>query len=567
MARKSRKNIGIAIETKPEAEGLCPTGIYVRLSIENSGKDDAGNSIENQTSLCREYLSEHPDLKLYEIYTDNGEKGTDFDRPEFNRMMKDARTGKIKCIIVKDLSRFGRDYIETGNYLEKIFPFLGIRFVSVTDQYDSTLAEDAEEALLIPLKNMINEMYAKDISRKIITAFRARQEKAEVLPAFAPYGYVKSKTRKYRYEVDEEVADYVRMMFEWKAAGVSHAEISNRLNDMGAVTPARRKVDLGIWHAEKYKHTYWHGRTITDILTNPTYTGCIVYGRNPKSLYEGIKMHHAPKEEWRIMPDMHEAIVSQELFDKVQDIFEKNKRVIDEKTSASKELRVGIVNLFQKKIYCGDCGKRMRFIRAQENGRKNYSSFACGGYIDSNYRKCSRHHIRYEAVCEAVLSAVKEQIAVCSDMEKLFNSLKHGTKHKTVFEQYSGKIAYLTAELTKLNIRREQLYENVVEGLLDEEEYQFAKNRYSKEAEELSMELATWKNRKEALDKAFTFDSDWTRAVKAVGEEPVLTQELVDSFVERVLIYEDKRVEVVFRYAESRNEMVCILEEMKKEEM
>lgn len=512
-------------------------------------------------------MSEHPDLKLYEIYTDNGEKGTDFDRPAFNRMMKDARTGKIKCIIVKDLSRFGRDYIETGNYLEKIFPFLGIRFVSVTDQYDSALAEDAEEALLIPLKNMINEMYAKDISRKIITAFRARQEKAEVLPAFAPYGYVKSKTRKYRYEIDEEVADYVRMMYEWKAEGVSHAEICSRLNDMGAVAPARRKYDLGIWHAEKYKHTYWHGRTLIDILTNPTYTGCIVYGRNPKSLYEGIKMYHAPKEEWRIIPDMHEAIVSQELFDKVQEIFAKNKRVIDDKTSASKEFRESIVNLFQKKIYCGDCGKRMRFARMKANGKKNYNSYACGGYIDSNYRNCSRHTIRYEVVCEAVLSAVKEQIAICSDMEKLLSHLKHGTMHKTVYEQYNGKISYLTAEITKLNIRREQLFENMVEGILDEEEYQFAKCQYAKEAERLSGELELWKKKKETLDKAFEFDTDWTRAVMAVGEEPVLTQELVDSFVERVLIYEDKRVEVIFRYADSRSAMVCILEEMQKEEV
>mgnify|MGYP000010709286 FL=1 len=161
---------------------------------------------------------------------------------------------------------------------------------------------------MIPLKNMINDVYAKDISRKIITSFRARQEKGEFLPAFAPYGYVKSKEVAYRYEVDQETAPYVRMIFEWKAEGVSHNEICKRLNDMGAVTPARRKIDLGIWRAEKYKHTVWHGRTIIDIMKNPTYTGCIVYGRIPKSLYEGIKMHRAPEEEWRYVPDAHERL-------------------------------------------------------------------------------------------------------------------------------------------------------------------------------------------------------------------------------------------------------------------
>ena len=177
---------------------------------------------------------------------DDGISGTTFDRPGFQKMEEMIENGEIGTVIVKDLSRFGRNYLEAGEYLEKIFPFMGVRFISITDGYDSLLSSDAEGALMIPLKNMMNDVYAKDISRKIITSFRARQEKGEYLPAFPPYGYVKSKTRAYRYEVDEKVAPYVRMIFEWKAAGVSHNEICRRLNDMGAVTPAKRKVELGI---------------------------------------------------------------------------------------------------------------------------------------------------------------------------------------------------------------------------------------------------------------------------------------------------------------------------------
>ena len=202
MARKSRKNTGAVIETPVQTSNYFSTAIYVRLSIENSGKDDDGDSIANQISFCKAYLAEHTDLKLYDIYEDNGEKGTNFDRPAFKRMMDDIRGGKVKCVLVKDLSRFGRDYIEAGEYLEKIFPFMGIRFISITDGYDSLTSDGAESALMIPLKNMINDVYAKDISRKIITSFRARQEKGEFLPAFAPYGYVKSKEVAYRYEVD-----------------------------------------------------------------------------------------------------------------------------------------------------------------------------------------------------------------------------------------------------------------------------------------------------------------------------------------------------------------------------
>ncbi len=293
--------------------------IYARLSRDDGDKLES-DSIINQKALIRDFLSKHPEIHAVSEKTDDGYSGVNFDRPAFQEKMDEIRSGKINCVVVKDLSRFGRNYIEAGQYLEKIFPFLGVRFISITDGYDSLTSDDAEGALMIPLKNMMNDVYAKDISRKIITSFRARQEKGEYLPAFPPYGYVKSKTRAYRYEVDEEVAPYVRMIFEWKAAGVSHNEICKRLNDMGAVTPAKRKVELGIWHAEKYKHTVWYGRTLIDILKNITYTGTLVYGKMPKSLYQGIKCHRAKPDEWRTIPDAHEAIISRELYDKVQEV-------------------------------------------------------------------------------------------------------------------------------------------------------------------------------------------------------------------------------------------------------
>lgn len=228
--------------------------IYARLSRDDGDKVES-DSITNQRALIRDFIAKHPEIRVVSEKTDDGFSGVNFERPAFREMMDEIRSGKVNCVVVKDLSRFGRDYIEAGQYLEKIFPFLGVRFISITDGYDSLTADDAEGALMIPLKNMINDVYAKDISRKIITSFRARQEKGEFLPAFAPYGYVKSKTVQYRYEVDPETAPYVKLIFEWKAEGVSHNEICRRLNERGAVTPARRKVELGIWRAEKYKHT------------------------------------------------------------------------------------------------------------------------------------------------------------------------------------------------------------------------------------------------------------------------------------------------------------------------
>ena len=565
MARKSRKNTGAVIEAPVQISNYFPTAIYVRLSIENSGKDDDGDSIANQISFCKAYLAEHTDLKLYDIYEDNGEKGTNFDRPAFKRMMDDIRGGKVKCVLVKDLSRFGRDYIEAGEYLEKIFPFMGIRFISITDGYDSLTCDDAEGALMIPLKNMINDVYAKDISRKIITSFRARQEKGEFLPAFAPYGYVKSKEVAYRYEIDQETAPYVRMIFEWKAEGVSHNEICKRLNDMGAVTPARRKVDLGIWRAEKYKHTVWHGRTIIDIMKNPTYTGCIVYGRIPKSLYEGIKMHRAPEEEWRYVPDAHEPIISQELFDKVQKMFADRAEKFKAKMDENAPLRELVTNHFKGKIYCGDCGKRMRFVKPTDKRYpvdQDHAVYVCGGYLDSGYSRCSRHSIRYPVVADAVLAAINMQLELALKQEQLIRQMRGSAREKNLIDKYVGQINYLSQELKKTNSKREALFENFAEGILDEAEYQFAKKKYDEEAKEIEKKLTVEKAKKVQLDDILSLSNEWLEAIHKAENVTEIDAGLVKHLVSSVKIFEDNRVEVELYFGDQRNIFNRIIAEM-----
>lgn len=565
MARKSRKNVEVIVETPIQENIYLDTAIYVRLSIENSGKNDDGDSIENQISFCKAYLNEQLDLKLHDVYADNGEKGTNFDRPEFNRMMDDVRNGKVKCIIVKDLSRFGRDYIETGHYLEKIFPFLGIRFISITDGYDSFSSDDAEDALLVPLKNMMNDVYAKDISRKIITSFRARQEKGEFLPAFAPYGYVKSETKAYRYEIDPVTAPYVKMIFEWKAEGVSHNEICKRLNAIGAVTPARRKVELGIWKAEKYKHTIWQGRSIIDIMKNPTYTGCIVYGRMPKSLYEGIKMHRASAEELRFIPNAHEPIVSQELFDKVQSIFVENAKNMNEKKAQSAEARAKIKDYFKGFIYCGDCGKKMRFIKPTDKKNpitQEYSYYVCGGYLDSGYRNCTRHTIRFTAVADTVLAVIKTQMEIALEQEKLIKRIRGSYQERSILDKYTGQVNYWSQELNKINSRRETLFENFADGLLNEAEYQFAKKKYDEEVEKIQKNFAAAKSKKQFLDEVLALDNDWIQSIHMMENCAHIDKRLVECFVKSIKVYEDNRIEIELKHMDSKMAFEQIVAEL-----
>lgn len=566
MARKSRKNTAVSVVPESVETKVFSTAIYVRLSVENSGKDDDGDSIENQTGICREYVDARPYLNLYGIYSDNGEKGWKFDRPEFTRMMDDVKAGKVDCIVVKDLSRFGRDYIETGNYLEKIFPFLGVRFISITDSYDSFSCDDAESALMVPLKNMVNDVYAKDISRKIITSFRQRQEKGDFLSGNTPYGYIKSETRQFRYEVDEKVAPYIRMLFEWKAEGVSHAEMARRLNEMGAVTPSMRKVELGIWHAEKYRHTVWGGRTLTDILTNPVYTGALVYGRMPKSLYEGIRVHRAPKEEWRILEGMHEPIVSRELFDRVQEIFDEHRKTIAEKYSKNEKNREGIDNRFRGRIVCGDCGKNMRFLRVQAKYRKGmYGTYTCGGYIDSRRARCSRHYIRASEVEDAVSAAIREQLAQAADMEETMARTKGGSGEKNRLDAFRARISRLVQEISKTNARRQGLYEDYVSGMLDEGEYQYARKEYEDRAGRLNRELDEARKEKEQFQAVFSRDNRWLRKIRMADGAAELTDEIIGELVDEVRIFEDRRVEIVFKYTEDRKKLETVLAEMEEE--
>ena len=567
MARKSRKNQTAQVKIPETAEARSfSTAIYVRLSIENSGKDDAGDSIENQTGICREYVEARPYLNLYGIYSDNGEKGWKFDRPEFTRLMDDVKSGKVNCIVVKDLSRFGRDYIETGNYLEKIFPFLGVRFISITDNFDSFTCDDAESALMIPLKNMVNDVYAKDISRKIITSFRQRQETGDFLPGNPPYGYIKSKERQFRYDVDEKVAPYIRMLFEWKAAGVSHAEMARRLNDMGAVTPARRKIELGIWHAEKYKHTVWGGRTLIDILTNPVYTGALVYGKIPKALYMGIRGHRVPKEEWRILEGMHEPIISKELFDRVQEIFDQNRKVVHEKYEANAVNREGIVKRFKGKIVCGDCGKNMRYSRNQPKKRQEmYGTYTCGGYIDSHRTKCSLHYVYASDVEAAVYAVIEGQLKLAADMEKVMDRLKGGSGERNRLEAFNVRTSNLMQEITKTNTRRQGLYENFVSGMLDESEYQYAKKEYDDRMSGLNRELDEARKEKEQFETVFSRDNKWLKGIHTADDASELTDEMISRLVDVVKIYEDSRVEVVLNYSDDRQKLAELLKELEAE--
>lgn len=296
---------------------LYRAGLYLRLSREDGGRKSA-HTIENQRELLLRYVASREDMEPAEIYIDNGCSGTDFERPAFRKMMGDIRAGKINCVVVKDLSRLGRNYLESGNYIENVFPLLHTRFVAVNDYYDSLNADRDENGVTVPLKNIINEIYARDISRKVSASLELKKNAGCYGGGYAPYGYKKSETRKGRYEADGEAAQVVKLIFEMRAEGMGYCAIARDLNGKGIKSPSAYRYEKGVAGNEKLKDALWKRDVIQSMVRDEVYLGSMVRGKTRSAFYRGEKRHAVPAEQWIVVRGVHEPIISEELFARVQ---------------------------------------------------------------------------------------------------------------------------------------------------------------------------------------------------------------------------------------------------------
>lgn len=318
MARKSRKNTQLrnaATKNYPNYKAA----IYARISVED--KDLEGSSIENQILIAKNYIENQSDLILIDTYIDNGQTGTNFNRPAFFRLLQDLESERINCMIVKDLSRFGRNYLETGRYLENIFPCKGVRFISVNDHFDSNFTEDCD-GFILSLKSILHDSYAKDISKKVTTAIDVKKKNGKFMNRIPPYGYVRSKSNPYKLEVSEAQAEIVRSIFRWRLEGLGPAVIARKLNEMEVPSWFRLRFLEG--HPDGRETALWHGSTVINILKNPCYLGCLVERKTQKALYKGGLTEVLPRENWNFIKNTHEPIIPPEIFYKVQEIQNRN---------------------------------------------------------------------------------------------------------------------------------------------------------------------------------------------------------------------------------------------------
>ena len=318
MARTKRKVNPLSVAPiKPKKEKIYRAGGYARLSVEDGGRAGA-DTIKTQEEMILHYIEAQPDMEFAGMYSDNGKSGTDFHRPEFERLLGDVKSGKINCIAVKDLSRFGRNYLEAGNYLERLFPLLGVRFVAVAEGFDSLTAEKGEEGYLIPLRNVMNEFYSRDISRKIGSALALRQQRGEFIGSWAPYGYRKCADNPRRIEPDPETAPVVKEIFDLFLSGAAYRQIAESLNRREIPSPARYRYQKGEAKARRYAGAVWKLPTIKNILSGEVYLGHMVQGRRRQSFYEGKGRQRIPQKEWVIVRGTHEALVDEGIFKRAQ---------------------------------------------------------------------------------------------------------------------------------------------------------------------------------------------------------------------------------------------------------
>ena len=550
MARKSRKNVILQENTAlpdKEKKVLFKAGLYARLSHEKEENIERG-TIETQMELMKNYVKDHEDIVIEEEYYDASFTGTNFERPDFKRMLEDAKTGRINCIIVKDLSRLGRNYVEMGNYIERVFPFLNVRFIAVTDDFDSFRPGTD---LMMPLKNIVNEFYAKDISKKVSTAHRRKWTTDEYMCGFAPYGYLKSKTEKNRIVVDEATAGNVRLIYKLFLEGKGYTPIAKYLNEQGIMSPLMYLKSLGYQQNVK-TNGVWTKTTVKSILTNQAYIGSAVHGKVVIEKYNNIPLHATDPSEWVIVENTHEPLVDKETFEKAQERVEEISDAYFAKEFTKHPPNEK--NLLKGKIVCGDCGKGMRL---SPRTTKSYVYF-CGTFSDGVNPACSRHRIDQEDVNKAVFAQISNHMRCCIDALSVIRELNARSSGLKKYDVYEKAITRQRRELEKVNRKFSELYGDYSEHLINESEYLTLKQQYLLKSEALKKEIDNLLVSQNLYSKNYKIDEDWENLINKYLKCRKLNKELADAFVDKVQVFEDGRISVNLIYDDCLEELLQI---------
>jgi DNA invertase Pin-like site-specific DNA recombinase len=527
MARISK--YATANAASAQKESFWRAGLYIRLSREDGDKPES-ESVASQKALLEGFLAQREDLRLYDYYIDDGWSGTDFDRPSFQRMLADVTGKKINCVVVKDLSRFGRNYVEAGKYLETVFPLFGVRFIALNDQIDNVANPQSMNTVIVPFKNIMNDEYCRDISMKVRSALDIRRKQGKFIGAFAGYGYQKAENDHNQLVVDELSAQIVREIFRKFLSGYSVLGIARELNERGIPNPSayRRKSN-----GARSQSGLWCDSTVRRILTNELYIGNLIQKKYEVVSYKVHAAKSVAENERISVKNTHEPIITREEFEKVRALLKRDTRTAPKSNELS---------LFSGFVKCADCGRAMQ-KRTVKQPYKTYDYYVCSTYKKMHRGACGKHAIRIDTLEQTVLTVLNKYIALAVDFGRLSEKIKAAFQ-RGKRERLGSDLERAEREKVKTQSLLLDLYPDYKEGILNREQYFGLKEKYETLLSRLETEIVRIGNEVAECAKNAEESFGFVNSFRKYDGMRELSRDVVTELIENIYIHEDGEVEI-----------------------
>lgn len=521
---------------------------YIRLSYTDDHSSES-DSVSNQRKLIENFVERNPDIEVVSEKIDDGYSGIIFDRPAFKEMMQDVTDGNINCVIVKDLSRLGREYIETGRYLRRVFPAYGVRFIAITDSIDT--AHDSGDDLTVSVKNIMNEAYCRDISIKTRSSLDVKRRNGDFVGAFPVYGYMKAEDNKNLLVPDPYASRVVCDIFRMRLKGASASKIASELNRLGILSPLAYKKNNGLPYAKKgyadKADCKWSATTIIRILQDETYTGTLVQGKQGTPHYKIKQMEQRPASEWVRVPDAHEALIARQDFELVQRI-----KGLDTRTSPNEDT----VYLFSGILICGCCGSRMTRKTNRANG-KEYHYYYC----PTGKKKGCTHPVmlKESSLIDCVRDSLKAYIGNIASLEALLTGIDQTSINQALAKEYSDHITDNERRLEQVLEFKARLYESLVGGMLTKEEYASYKAKYTKQAEDIRESVRVLKEKLTEVLENRSERNRWISQFTQFSTLETLDRRALIHMVQSIHVRGKKELDITFTHEDEYKKALQLL--------
>lgn len=531
-------------------------GVYYRLSKEDGDKIES-DSISNQRLLVTEYASEHG-IPIIEEYVDDGYTGSNFDRPDFIRLMSDIEKEIINCIIIKDFSRLGRDYIEMGRLIMRTFPAIGVRIIAINDNYDSINGMDASDEITIPFKNLINDSYCRDISMKVRSQLDNKRKNGQFIGAFAAYGYIKDENDHNHLVIDETASEVVQLIFNMKLDGFNNLQIARKLSELSIPTPYEYKRMMNPNFKNGFSAKYncnWSDMTVDRILKNEIYTGVLIQGKRRKINYKVKKITNVSSGEWYRTEGAHEAIIPREIFDIVQNLFKRDTR------TAPGQDNVSLLSGFVK---CADCGQNLIKRSSSYKGEK-YFYYHCSSYAKD--RSCTSHNIREDKLIDAVKIQIKNVANMLKDNEEIICRIKSTPNDRVSVKLINGQIESVTNEIKRYENMKAKLYMDFKDGLFDDSEFMDMNSNFSNRISEQKEALVKLQEKRSRLINLNISSIPWIKLLLECKDLDDIDRRMLIMIIDSVVVYDKNRIEVKFTNNDEFNELMSVINDIRNKEI